>query len=92
MNPLSALGAAGVVAGGSVDSTLMGRAPKEAARKVGQEEEEAPKGGPRSKMAKIAARAGSLKQIRRFEVTAGGENVMRSCELSSKSVASGIRC
>ena len=91
-HPRSAFELADMVAGGSAGATLMGRASKEAAREVGLKDDEASRGGPGRKMAKKAARAGSLERIQRFGVTACRTNVMRSCELSLKSVASALRC
>ena len=91
LNPRSAFEIADMVAGGPAASTLMGRAPKEATREVGLEVDEAPEGGPRSKIAKISARAGSLDRIQRFGATAGRANGIRSREPSFKAVGSGIR-
>ena len=91
-NPKSAFEVADLVAGGSVNESCLGKAHLDAARNAGLEADEALQGGPRAKMAKVAARADSVEGILRFEATAGRTNVMRSCELSLKSVASGIRC
>ena len=92
MNPRGAFELADVVAGGSADATLVGGASKEAVREVGLEDGEVSKGGPRNKMARIAARATWLEEIQRFAAMSGRTNVLRSCELSLKSVAPGIRC
>ena len=43
-------------------------------------------------MAKIAERAESLEEVQLFEALGGGANVMRSCELGLRLVASGTRC
>ena len=91
INPRGASELADMVAGGSAGATIIGRAPNGAARAVGLEDDEVSKEGPMNKMAKIAARAGSLEQIQRSEATAGGTNVTRNCELRLKSVAPGIR-
>ena len=87
MNPRNAFELADMVA----DAAQVGKASKQAAREVGQDDDEAYRGGPRNKMARIAARATSLGEIRRFEGTSGRTNVLRSCGLSSESVASGFR-
>ena len=70
----------------------MAKASEEAARYVGLEEDEAIMGGPGSKMAIIAARARFLEHIQRFESPGARANVFRSCELSLRSVASGVTC
>ena len=90
-DPRSAFDLADMVAGSSVDSTKLGKAHLEAAHDAGLEPDVASSGGPRAKMAKVASRADSVERILRFEATAGGANVMRSCELSLQSVDSGIR-
>ena len=69
----------------------MGRAYIEAAREAGLVPDDATTGGPSARMAKVAARSESMEKIQLFEATAGGTHVMRSCEMSSESVASGIR-
>ena len=91
MNPRGAFELADMVAGGSMGAILMGRASIEAAREVGPEDDDTSKGGPKSKIAKIAATAGSLGQIQRFEATASRTVVTHWCELSLRSVAPGIR-
>ena len=50
LNPRSAFEIAGMMAGASVDDTQVGRASTDAARRVGLEQDEIIKGGPRSKM------------------------------------------
>ena len=70
----------------------LGEAPEEASREIGFEPDRATTGGPRSKMAKVAARAESVEQIQRSEALLGGANVLRSCELSLKFAAAGPRC
>ena len=70
MNPRSAIELAETVEGGSGDATRMGRAPREAAREVGLVDDKAPRGGPRNKMATIAARAASMGKssgLRRYQ-------------------------
>ena len=57
----------------------MGAASKEAARDVGFEDDKAIKGGPRSTVAEIAARAEFLGRIQRFVSLGGGAFVIRSC-------------
>ena len=92
INPNSAFELADRITGTSVNETMMGRASRNAARAAGVEAEEMLKGGPRRKMAKIADKAESYEQIQKFEAMGSRANVMRSCDLSLKSVASGIRC
>ena len=100
LHPRSASEIADVLAGGSGDDRQIGRALKEAASEVGSEDDEAGQtskttktkgGGPRSKMAKIAVRDEYLGQIQRFESPGGWADVIRRCELSLESAASGIR-
>ena len=91
LNPQRAFEIADMIAGAPVDDAQMGEASKEAARDVGFEDDKAIKGGARSIVAKIAARVEYLRRIQRFESLGGGAVVIRSCELRSKSVASGIR-
>ena len=91
-NPKSAFEVAELVADSSVNETSLGKAHLGAAGNAGLEADETLQGGPRAKMAKVAARAESVERILLFEATAGRTNVMRRCELSLKSVASGIRC
>ena len=43
-------------------------------------------------LAKMAASAGSVGYIRKFETRTGGVKVTKACELSLKFVASGCRC
>ena len=92
MNPRDAFELAGMIAGGSVESTQMGKASTDAARGVGLEDADDSGGGPRNKMAKVAARASSREDIQRSEATTGRANATRSCALSLKSVASGNIC
>ena len=92
MHPCNAFELAGAVAGSSADAPQMVKASEQAAREMGLEGDGAPRGGPRNKMARIAARAKSLEEIQRFAAMSGRTNVLRSCELSLKSVAPGIRC
>ena len=92
INTTSAFELADKIAGASVDETTMGRAAREAASAAGISADEIMKGGPRKKLARIADRAESSEQIQRFEAMGSRANIMRSCELSLKSVASGIRC
>ena len=63
LNPSSAFELADMIAGGPVADSEMGKASKRASREVGYEDMEAMRGGPGSKMAKIAERAESLGQI-----------------------------
>ena len=92
INPNSAFELADRITGTSVNETMMGQASRNAARAAGVEAEEMLKGGPRRKMAKIADKAESYEQIQKFEAMGSRANVMRGCDLSLKSVASGIRC
>ena len=91
-SPRNAFELADMVAGGSADASQMGKASKQAAREVGLEDDEASRGGPRYEMTRVAARATSLEEIRRFEAMSGRTKVLRSCESSLRSVASGISC
>ena len=91
INANSAFGLADRITGASVDETTMGRASGNAASAAGINADEMLKGGPRRKMARIADKAESREQIQKFEATGSKANVMRSCDLSLKSVASGIR-
>ena len=75
LDPRSAFGIADMMAGGSVDDNQMGEASREAARGVGLGAEEAHQGGPKSRMAKIAARAELLGPVQRFEAPGGGRTV-----------------
>ena len=49
-------------------------------------------GGPRTKVANIAATADTVEQIRRYETIAGKVNILEWCNLGLKCVAPGIRC
>ena len=91
MNPRNGSELADMIAGGSVESTQSGKVSADAAQEVGLEDAETSEGGTRNKMADVAARASSLEDILRFEAMTGRANVTRSCDLSLKSVASGIR-
>ena len=64
-NSQSACEIAEMIAGGWVGPAQMGRASEEATRDVGLGDEEVIKGGPRSKMAKIAVGAGPLEHVQR---------------------------
>ena len=59
MHPCNAFELAGAVAGGLADAPQMVKASEQAAREVGLEGDGGPRGGPRNKMARIAARAPS---------------------------------
>ena len=63
MNPRSAFDIADMVAAGSIEGTRMGSADIEAARDAGLEADDATSGGPRAKMAKVAARAESMEKL-----------------------------
>ena len=91
INPNSAFDLAGRIAGASVDETRMVRASRNAASAAGINIDEILKGGPRRKTARIADRAESREQIQKFYAMGRRDNVMRSCDVSLKSVASGIR-
>ena len=69
----------------------MVEASMEASRAVGFEHDEATTGGPRTKMARVAAQAEAMEHIQRLQAFAGRANFLRNCELSLKSVASEIR-
>ena len=60
------------IAGGSVGASQTGKTSREAARGVGFEDDGVVKGGPGSKMARLAARAEHLEQIQRLEARAAG--------------------
>ena len=90
-NPRRLFEIADVTPGGSLGDTRMGKDSKEAARDAALEDNEVMKGGPRSKVAQIAARPEPLKRIRRFGALGGRASGARICELSLKAVASGIR-
>ena len=92
MRPCNAFELAGAAAGSSADAPQMGKASKQAACEVGLEDDGAPRGGPRNRMARIAARAASLEEIQRFAAMSGRTNVLRICKLSLESVAPGFRC
>lgn len=80
-----------MIAGGSVATAMVGRASREAPRAVGFDHDKAATGGRRNEMAEVAEKAQSLEDIQRFETFACGARVLRSCELSLRCVASGIR-
>ena len=80
-----------MIAGGSVATSMMGRVSLGASRAVGVDQGEAIMGGPRREMAKVAEMAESVEAIQRFEAFAGKADVLRSCELLLKCVASGAR-
>ena len=90
INPRGAFEVADMITGASVDETQMGRASKNAVSAADIDLNEMLKGGPRRKVAIIAEKADSLGQIQKFEATGSRATVTRSCELSLKSVASGI--
>ena len=68
----------------------MGKVSREAAREAGFEDDEVLEGDPRSRLTRIAVGAAPLEQIQLLEALGGRANVMRICELSSKSAESGI--
>ena len=80
-----------MVAGNSLEATKLGREFREASAGIGLEPDDAATEGPRTKMARVAAKAGNVGQIQRFEALTRRANVLRSCVLSLKCVAAGIR-
>ena len=88
----SAFELAGAIAGASGDETRMGRASRDAAGAAGIDLEEMLGGGPRRKTARIADRAEPFERIQKFGAMGSRANVTRSCDLSLKPAASGIRC
>ena len=72
------------ISGKSAESTSLGRATREGSIEVAFESDEATTGGPRGKMAKVAARAGSVERIHGFEPLSGRASVLRSRDLCSK--------
>lgn len=68
-NPQRAFQLAGMLVGNSLGGSNAGRAPKKAAAEMGVRPSGPVKGGPRSKMAKVSATAGSVERIRGFETS-----------------------
>ena len=91
LNLQSTFEIADAIAGGPVATSIMGRSSLEASRAVGFDQDEAITGGPRGKTAKVAEKAGAREDIQRSDASAGRADVLRSCELCFKCVASGIR-
>ena len=91
LNPRSAFEIPNMIAGSSVGNSQTGRASKGAAQSVRPRRGEMMKGGPGSKMAEIVNLEDSLGQSKRFEAMGNRADVTRRCDLSHKSVESGIR-
>ena len=91
LNPRSAFQLAALSPGKSAESALRGLGLRDAPSAAGLEPGEATTGGPRVRVAEVAARAESAGHIRRFEALLERENVLRSCELSLKYRAAAIQ-
>ena len=89
LNPQGTFETADMIAGDSVATSMMGRTSLGASRAVGFDHHEAGTGGPRIRMAKVAEKAESIVDIRRFWAFTGRANVLRNCELSLRCVESG---
>ena len=87
LKPQSAFEIADLIAVGSMGAAKLGKAPQGESREIGFAPEVVATGGLQGKLAKVAARAETVGQIRRPEALSGRANVLSSCELSLKRLA-----
>ena len=89
--PQNASVLADTLVGKSAQKSVFGLASMHAVGQLGADPTEGSSSGPRAGMFRVADNAATVEQMQRFEASSSRSNGSKSCDLSLKSAAAGIR-